>query len=79
MRSHLEIRMALAYACSDIPAQFFSESEWASPAANKVRQWLMTNDLIDANGHMTDRLKVYTEALCDTPLPVHRWVMPDDE
>lgn len=50
---------------------------WDSEAAKCARALLASHDLIDAaTDQSTDRGDAWVEFICQTPLPVRRWVLP---
>lgn len=78
MLTPLQVRMALAYAVSQVPAAMFPEDQWRSRAADEARTWLRASGLVDHDGYATDKLHAYVEALCALPLPVCKWVIPKE-
>lgn len=76
-RSPLFIRVAMHY--------YYSPEPWPepSPAANDIHTTLLLAGLLrlcekgwESAG---EPLKMYVEALGNVPLPVQRWVMPEEE
>lgn len=79
----LQLTMMLHYYAIAEP---YSANDWQhanSRAVNEQRQILINDDLIEADEtsgsgfRATDRGIAFVEALCATPLPVKKWVMPD--
>lgn len=51
--------------------------QWNSEAGCKMRNWLMRNNLIDAEYSATERGKAWVDFICSTPLPIVRWALPE--
>jgi hypothetical protein len=83
--SPLTIRIMFAIHCvPDGTEQFVPSSEWNSPAGRGARQWLLENNLIILNDgesvfRATERGAAWIKYICDTPLPISQWVLPNRE
>ena len=64
------------YAC---PSSSLGHEYWDSPAGRATRSWLLKEDLVDTASQITDRGRVFLDAIRSLPLPVSKtvWSMPD--
>lgn len=67
--------MIACYTSSEPEAQL-GERHWNSPAGMDTRGWLLQNELIDGDNRVTERGKEWVNYICETPLPVKKWVYP---
>ncbi len=54
-------------------------TEWHSPAGVECRKWLLEQNLIGPTQRATKRGEAWVKFICSTPLPVHKWILPDRE
>jgi len=59
------------------PEEELGHAHWNSGAGLETRKWLSDNGLIDAGHRATERGKAWVEFICQTPLPVVRWTLPE--
>lgn len=80
------LRMALAYYCSPEPEQFYTKAQW--DREGNVREALCANGLLETvceydpafpRYEATDRLNAYVNHILGQPLPVQKWVVPQEE
>lgn len=77
----LQIKMMLHYYTSADP--YAKDDPWhASSDAVSLQRTMLVRDGLLGNACgtdwvVTDRGRAYVEALCNMPLPVKKWVMPD--
>ncbi|MEQ8822861.1 MAG: hypothetical protein RIC14_00630 [Filomicrobium sp.] len=77
MRTPLLIQTALACRVTSDPMSNVP-FDWFSEPAKEARDWMRSEELLDESGtKLTERGVVWVEAICNTPLPVKTWVMPD--
>lgn len=78
----LHLQFCIAFAGSKEPMHMLGNS-YDSPAGKNVKAWMIAEGLIlDGEkdwGTPTTRLYVFVEHLCQQPLPVSKWVMPEDK
>jgi hypothetical protein len=74
-RPPIKISFMLACYVSPEPSRYVL-GEWDSEAGIETRRWLQENGLIDENHRATPRGEAWVQFICDTPLPVSKWVMP---
>ena len=82
MMTPLQIRMAVHYWSSTAPYAEHDPDHAGSLAVRNQREGLVEAGLLKHEGsgfRPTEALPVYIEALCRTPLPVLRWVIPGSE
>lgn len=73
------IEMMIACYCSPEPDAFLGSSRWNSPAAIKTLAWLKENSLVTPDNRATARGEAWMLHICNTPLPVSKWVLPERE
>lgn len=61
------------------PEEALGENHWNSPAGKETRAWLKVYGLIDENNRSTNRGAAWVNMMCQTPLPIEKWVDPRDE
>lgn len=74
--SPLEIKMMLHFYAIGEP---YKGPEAGSEAFNDAVAWFEESDLITDAQHgyqTTERGDAFVRALCETPLPIKKWVMP---
>ena len=76
-RSPMLIRIMLACYYSPDPEDEIGLGSWTSEVGQDVRTWLAENGLIDDYNRATDRGKAWVDFICQTPLPIATWVLPD--
>lgn len=74
-RPPIKISFMLACYVSPEPHRYVLGA-WDSEAGIETRQWLRDNGLIDESDRATDKGEAWVQFICDTPLPVAKWVMP---
>ncbi|WP_333793337.1 hypothetical protein [Hyphomicrobium sp.] len=76
--SPLTIQVLIECVCSDKPGSNIPESVWRDPEAHYARSLLRCHGLIDGpDYHATARGKAWLSFICQTPLPVQEWVLPE--
>lgn len=75
--SPLHIRIAIEFATSGAPGANIPSNIWNSPAADGVKNWLVEQELV-RDGEPTEKLHAWIEFICETPLPVQKWLRPHD-
>lgn len=85
MATPLEISIALHYRCR--PGDYgkgMGDNNWTAPAVRDTIAFFVERGLLakspqgcEAEYYPTDALQVYVNALCNVPLPVQQWVIPD--
>ena len=53
------------------------EETWNSTAGKGVRDWMINNELCTPLYRPTEKLEAMVNHLCDQPLPVKKWVQPE--
>lgn len=76
-RAPILIDFMLACYTRPEPCEALGEAHWDSPAGRQTRLWLRENDLIDDNYRPTERGAAWVRFICDTPLPVAVWTLPE--
>jgi hypothetical protein len=77
----LEMEILLHYYCR---ADDYRDGDFSAPAVRAAVDWFKTEELLRTDPRetprtcyvLTERGKVYVEALQKVPLPQHRWVIP---
>ena len=60
----------------------YRDGDFSAPAVKEYVGWLAGNDLISSahckveKYEITDRGRALVDAICDTPLPINKWVVP---
>lgn len=70
------IQFLLACHVSGNPPKYLGIDYWNSSTGETVRRWLVENNLVDHNYEITDRGRAYIEFICETPMPICKWVRP---
>ena len=79
---HTPMTIQTALACLVCPENPASKVgfDWYSEPAKRARSWRRTYELLEEDESvLTDRGKAWTLAICMTPLPVAKWVIPANE
>jgi len=58
------------------PETYIGKDHWNSPAGFETRKWLQANDLINEDYESTPKGKAWIEFICETPLPICKWMRP---
>lgn len=78
MLAPIDISFMLVCYVSGDPKQELGSKQWNSPAGQKTRDWLVGNDLVEAETYRaTERGRAWVEFICQTPLPESDWRMPE--
>ena len=77
MLAPIHIKFMLACHCSGDPENTLGSAHWNSSAGHDTKQWLIENDLIDENNRSTPRGRAWVQFICQTPLPVATWTLPE--
>ena len=70
------IQFILACHVSGDPEKHLGVDYWGSPTGKTVRQWMVDNNFVDSNWQTTERGRAFVEFICETPLPICKWVRP---
>lgn len=78
--SPLAVQIMIECHCSAEPGINFQRDVWLSHAGERVREWLVAEGLIEpCKFRATPRGSAWVKFLCQTPLPMQTWVLPDRE
>lgn len=72
----MQIMWCLTFYTSSSPISQLGQEHFNSPAGKEVYLWMQREKLITKEDEPTDRLEAFVEFLCETPLPVCKWVRP---
>jgi hypothetical protein len=74
------IRITFMISCyvNPDPESTLGSTHWNSQAGFETRRWLKENNLIDEDNKATERGKAWIEMFCSTPLPIAKWVHPNE-
>jgi hypothetical protein len=53
-------------------------SVWNSEAGRETRNWLRDNGLVGEDWRATEKGIAWVQFICETPLPVSKWVLPEE-
>lgn len=73
----MQLMWCLTFYVSPEPVEELGWDHFNSPAGRDTLAWMKAEKLIDDNGESTERLKAFVGFLCETPLPVMKWVRPE--
>lgn len=77
--SPLTIKIMLACYTSPDPEEEIGSHIWNSESGASARNWLKSDALIDLNHRPSGKGEAWVEFICDTPIPVLRYQLPERE